>query len=90
MKEIPNKQFTETDSTASLLRTCLNNPGKTGLDLPAIRARNRVADAIEKVAAGDIIKLEDADHGTAQQAIRDVRWASCDKHLVQFAEQFGL
>lgn len=90
MKETPNVQFTEADSTASLLLTALNIPGKTGFDIPAIRARNRVIDVVSKVEKGGVITLEDADHATAQQAIREVRWASCEKHLITFAEQWGL
>ncbi len=90
MKEIPNKQFTETVTTVSLLTVCLNDPGKDGFDLPLLRSRDRVAKALDGLKAGDVIKLEDADYATAQNAIKAVRWATRDKHLITFAEQFGL
>lgn len=90
MKEIPNRQFTETVSTASLLTVCLNDPGKEGFDLALLRARERVAKAIEGLKSGDVIKLEDADYLTAQNSIKGVRWATRDKHLLAFAEQFAL
>lgn len=90
MKEIPNIQFTDTQTTATTLLTCLNNPGKDGLDFAAMRARNKVADAIEKVEAGGVIKLEDSEYATAQNAIKEVRWVSREDFLLKFAEQFGL
>lgn len=90
MKEVPNKQFTEKDSTVSLLTTCLNNPGDNGLDLAAIRARSRVMDALEEIESGGMIKLEDADYTVAQQSVKSVRWAAPHKHFISFAEQFGL
>lgn len=90
MKEIPVKQFTDTVNTVSLLTVCLNDPGREGFDLTLLRARERVAKAIDGLKQGDVIKLEDADYVTAQNAIKGVRWASRDKHLIAFAEQFGL
>jgi hypothetical protein len=90
MKEIANKQFTEIESTATLLQVCLNFPPQGGFDLATIRARNKVADAAEKARPGDTIALEDADFATAQAAIKQVRWGKPDRYLIQFAEQFGL
>lgn len=69
----------------------LNNPGEKGLDFSLIRARNRVADAVAKAdEPGAVIKLEDADYKVAQDAVASVRWAKPDRHLIAFAEQFGL
>lgn len=90
MKEIPNLQLNENDTTVSMLKGCLDAPPKEGLDMSMIRARNRVLDVIEKVAAGDIIKFEDADYVTAQSVIRSSRWVNVGKHIIKFAEQFAL
>ena len=90
MREVPNKRFNEERTTVSLLTICLNNPGDRGLDLVTIRTRNRVFDAMEGVKEGDVIKLEDADYAVAQEAVRAARWAKPDKHIIQFAELFGL
>lgn len=90
MREIPVVQFTEQDNTVTLLNMCLDNGGKQGLDLSALRARNRVADGIEKLKTGDVIKLEDADFATAQNCVREVRWIKYERHLITFAEQFSL
>lgn len=90
MREIPVVQFTEKDNTVGLLNMCLANGSKQGLDLAQLRARNRVADVIEKLKTGDVIKLEDADFATAQNCVREVRWLNYERHLITFAEQFSL
>ena len=89
MKETPNRQFSETDTTVSFLTTSLNFTER-GFDLVTMRSRSRVLDAIEKVETGGIIKLEDADYAVAQDAIRNVKWTKVSKDLIAFAEQFGL
>lgn len=90
MKEIPVLKFNEKDTTVVLLQTALDYLPKEGFTLPLIRARNKVADAIEKLKEGDTIKLEDADFATAQNAIREVRWSHRGKYLTQFADQFAI
>lgn len=90
MKEIPVLKFNEKDTTVTLLRTALDYLPKEGFTLPLIRTRNKVADVIEKLKDGDVIKLEDADFATAQNAIREVRWSHREKYLSQFAEQFSI
>lgn len=90
MKEIPNVKFTEADSAVSLLKLALQFPPQGGMDFAEIRARNRIADIIEKVEAGGVIKLEDADHAKAVEFVKLVRWTSSPKHLIAFAELFGL
>lgn len=91
MKEIPNMKFSEGTSTVSLLKIAINAcaPG-TGLDFANMRKRLRVSDAIEKVEDGGVIKLEDEDYKTAVECIRGVQWVQPSKHIIQFAEQFGL
>lgn len=91
MKTIPNAKFNETTSTVSLLKIAVNYcPPGTGLDFANMRKRLRVADAIEKVEDGGEIKLEDEDYKTAVECVRGVQWSGPAKHLIQFAEQFGL
>lgn len=92
-KEIPVMQFTESESTLSLLKVALNSPPLNGFDFAIIRARGRVMDAVEKLEKNKedlILKLEDADYTVAVEAIKQVRWNKLSKHLIQFAEQFGL
>lgn len=97
MKEIPNIQFTVTISgpgdfatTARLLEIVLNHPPQDGFTLQVIRQRNRVADVVAKVKAGDVIALEDSDFDTAKRAVESYRWGSRHADLLKFAEQFGL
>lgn len=90
MKEIPVKSFNEKDSTVTLLLVCLNTPPAGGFDFATIRARNRIADAVEKLQPGEIIKLEDSDYSMAQEAIKATRWVVRNKELLQFGEAFGL
>jgi hypothetical protein len=91
MKEIPNQQFTEKDTTVSLLTQCLDfTQIEKGFAIGDLKARARVDKALAEVKAGDIIKLEDSDYAVAQQAIREVRWLNRKPHLITFAEQFGL
>jgi len=90
MTEIKNTKLTENDTTGTLLALCLNYAGEKGLDIPTIRSRVRVLGALEGIKVGGVIKLEDADYATAQTVIKEVRWASVGKHLITFAEQFGV
>lgn len=96
MKEIPNRTFTleikpgEPATTAKLLELTLQQPPPEGFTFAVMRARNRVADAISKVAEGDVIKLEDADYETAKRAVEAFKWAQAHRDLLTFAEQFGL
>lgn len=101
MKTLLNLQFTipvaidpagssRPGSTASILALTLNAPPQGGFDFAAMRARKRVADAIEKVAPGDEISLEDADFQTAKSCVENYRWGGNHPDLIKFAEQFGL
>lgn len=90
MKQIQNKQFNEQDSTASLLGVCLNSAGREGLDFATIRSRIKVADALVGKKPGDTIELEDADFAAAVSAISATRWVRPEKHLIEFAQLFGL
>lgn len=90
MKEIPNKKFTETDSVVSLLKAALDTTPERGFEYAVMRARSRVDDAIKCVESGGVIKLEDADHATAVEAVKVCRWGKRDKFLIEFAELFGV
>jgi len=90
MKETPNVQFTEAESTVFLLKIALQQMPQGGFTFEESRARNRIADVLEKVESGGIIKLEDSDHAKAVEVVKAARWGGNPKHLIQFAEQFGL
>lgn len=90
MKEIPNKIFSPSTDTVKLLRTAIDFVPQAGFTITDIRSRLRVAEAISKVDIGGTIQLEDADHVTAVEAIKLVRWTTINKDIVQFYEQFGL
>ena len=93
MKTIPNITFDakpEPVSVAKLLETCLATPPQQGFDFATIRARQRVQDVLDKVTDGGEIQLEDADFQTAKDAVAVTRWVRPDKHLLSFAELFGL
>lgn len=96
MKTVPNPTFTiklpdGKDATAkSLLLLCIDTTPPGGLDLPAQRARNRIADVLENTAAGAEIALEDADYTVAQEAIKAMKWGGRHKDIPKFAELFNV
>lgn len=96
MKNIPNVTFNTGDeknpttTTAKMLASCLESPPEKYFDFATIRAHNRVADVLDKVQDGGEIVLEDADYATALSAIKNTRWIKPGKHIIQFADQFGL
>lgn len=97
MKNIPNLTLNTGDkdnpttTTAKMLSACLESGRpEHGFDFSVIRARNRVADVLEKVQDGGEIVLEDADYATAIESIKLTRWLKPSKHIIQFADQFGL
>lgn len=104
MKEIPNVQFTApvvvasippkevpAETTATFLKIALDIPPPGAAFSPALmRARNRVEDAMEGVEVGGVIKLEDADYTTAQEAVKNVQWGRRDRNILKFVELFGL
>lgn len=96
MKNIPNLTLNTGDeknpstTTAKMLASCLDSPPERFFDFATIRARNRVADVLDKVTDGGEIILEDADYEVAKQAIELTRWVKRSKHIIQFADQFGL
>lgn len=93
MKTISNKTYDcqpKPVTTAELLIDSLKFTPQGGFDFATMRARTRAMDAAEKAGAGGTIDLEDADYSVAQEAIKNVRWGRMDKHLISFAEQFGL
>lgn len=107
MKKVPIIQYTlradetatKPATTAELLRLVLGQPPSPsqlnpsgGFDFATIRARNRVADVLDKLMPGATeIKFEDADYQTAVQCVREYRgWRTTHKDVEKFATQFGL
>lgn len=76
-------------SAKDLLLLCIDHQPQGGFDLPTQRARNRIADALEKLEAGVAISLEDADYTVAQDAIKGMRWGARHNDIPRFAELFG-
>ncbi len=94
MKNTPNVTFAfkvdnKNATTASLLNLCLAHPPAGGFDFAIMRSRNRVADVCDKVKAGGEIKLDDADHVTAVEAVKNMKWGISNKELLKFGELFG-
>lgn len=96
MKTVPNPTFTiklagDKSATAKdLLLLCIDFQPQGGFDLATQRARNRVADVLEKTAEGAEIALEDADYAVAQDAIKGMKWGGRHKDIPRFAELFGV
>ena len=98
MKTIPNRTFavfaapgdTTPATTASLLLLTLNQPPDSGFTFAAMRERNRIATAAEKIPADGEIKLEDADYEAACRCVAAYRWGARHPDILTFAEQFGL
>ncbi len=95
MKTVPNPTFTiplaggKNATAKDLLLLCIDHQPQGGFDLATQRARNRVAAVLEKTTEGAEIVLEDADHTTAQEAVKAMRWAGRHADIVKFAELFG-
>ncbi len=94
MKTTPNVTFAlkidgKNATTAILLGICLAHPPKDGFDFATMRARNRVAEVIEKTKAGGEIKLEDTDHAAAIEAVKNMKWGMSHKELLKFGDLFG-
>ncbi len=86
-------------TTVDLIRLVLAPPPapspenpRGGFDFLTIRARNRVADVLDKLPAdAKEIKFEDADYATTVQCVRDYRgWLTPHKEIDRFVTQFGL
>lgn len=96
MKTIPNVTYTlkldqeRYGTTASLLSICIKNPPPGGFDLAEMRARNRIADVVEKTPERESIFLEDADYSTAARAVGLMRWGQYHPDLLAFGKLFGL
>ncbi len=94
MKTTPNVTFAmkiegKNATAAILLGICLAHPPKEGFDFALMRARNRIADVCEKVKPGSEIKLDDADHVVAVEAVKGMKWGMSHKELLKFGELFG-
>lgn len=90
MKEVAIIKFTETDSTVTLLRSCLDATPERGFDRATLKARARVDAVLDALKPEDgIIKMEDADYATAVQATAAVRWVKREKYYNTFHDQFA-
>ncbi len=99
MKTIPNVIFKIKESDAKdaknstaafLLKMCLAQPPPVGFDFSTMRARNRIADALDKSKPGGEIKLEDADFAAAVECVKSMKWGANHPDLLKFGELFGL
>jgi hypothetical protein len=94
MKEVPNKLVDIPGNTAKdfkgLLIQCLDFVPQGGFDPSTLRARARVEKAIEKAKPGGTLVFEDADFGTAQAAVRSVRWAGRHHFFIELADAFSV
>lgn len=96
MKNLPNIETSIAESGrklthADLLKACINQTPHGGFDVPTMRARLRVADAVEKALAtpGSEIALEDADYAAACVAVREMRWGGMHRDILNFCEAFN-
>lgn len=97
MKTFPNaivplaKSETEKTSThVDLCRFALHQNQQQGFDLPTIRARTRVLEALDKCEKLDSVELEDADHETLRVAVSQARWPYLHPCIIEFCKLLGL
>ena len=99
MKSIPNLKFTikllDADTapatSATLIKFTLNQAPDQGFDFATMRARSKVADALDKMAPDTaVIEMEDTDFATARGCVESFRWSVGHPDLVKFGELFGL
>lgn len=99
MKNIPNPTFSipftvgpngRNATAKDLLLAAVDQSPQGGFDLATQRARNRIADKLEKTADGAEIELEDSDYASAQEAIKAWRSGIRHKDIEQFYALFGI
>lgn len=99
MKTLPNVQFSlkanandpANATVASLVKLTLCQTPPQGFDFSTMRARQRVADALDKLSPdAPTIELEDADFATARQCVEAFKWGSYHPELLQLAKLFDL
>lgn len=102
MKTVPLTTYKEGVTTLVLLKTCVDATPQSGLDLPQLRARLKVSDAIEKLEKVNAeakkgerpevveLVLEDAVYATAQECIKTTRWLKPETYVDTFAAAFGV
>jgi len=99
MKSLPNIKFSlkahtndESPATAAtLLKLTLSQPPPQGFDFATMRARNKIADVLDKVTPdAATIELEDADFVVARQCVEAFRWGSAHPELLKFGALFDL
>jgi hypothetical protein len=81
---------TKTLSTEQLIMYCLDNPPEKGFTVSEMRARGRVATAVEQVREKGLTELvlEDADFGTLKTCVSQMKWAVRSEFILAFCEQF--
>lgn len=67
-----------------LLKTCLNQAPKEGLDPETMRKRIKVLDALE--ASTDKLELEDAEAETLKACVAEMRWALLNKEILNLCD----
>lgn len=75
-------------STLDVVAACLDKPPAGGFILAELRARGRVADAVDRArqCMDEQLVLEDADAAVLQKCVADMRWAVRDASIVVFAD----
>lgn len=91
MKTIENKKTSiliaenKTASYADLIKLIINNPGREGFDLKAIKQRLEIISNIE-TAKDDKIEIENANIELIKKLVDEYKWATIHKEIVEFIE----
>lgn len=75
-------------TTAQLILAAIDNIPEKGFTIADLRARGRIADAVENCDGATQIELEDADFATLKKCVADMRWAVRSGFIVDFVDQF--
>src|SRR5271155_5255332 len=81
---------TETLSTEQLILSCLDNMPEKGFTITEMRARGRVASAVEQALQErqTEIVLEDADYAKLKTCVKEMRWGVRSEFILAFCAQF--
>ncbi|MCK5607124.1 hypothetical protein KAR91_34895 [Candidatus Pacearchaeota archaeon] len=87
MKTVENRKLKipgGIEKYSELIMVCMKNPPQGGYDAEEMRKRIKVMDILDK--GGDSLEFEDADFECVKQCVKNMRWASIHKGILEFID----
>ncbi len=87
MKTVENRKLSiqgGIEKYSDLITICMRNPPQGGYDVEEMRKRIKVMDTLDK--GGKTLEFEDADFECVKQCVKNMRWASIHKEILEFVD----